>query len=201
MQALGADAIIVHFKNSKEFYHDWTKPGKLAGHLPVIYDNGEGDVIYRVPRRFPDRARVVETARVQALASVLKNQDALRPYVAAVESGPNSPAWVTREGPDAMRIRAAVREGESILVQETWDPSWRAYAAGRPLEIRKDPLGYMEIAAQPGDQEIRLVFELPLENLIGRIITLLSAVAVVAWIWLGRPTSAVRESTSPDAPL
>ena len=71
-----------------------------------------------------------------AALPVLKNADALRPYVAAIESGPDSPAHVTREGPDAMRIRASVKDGESLVVQETWDPAWHAYAGGRALARR-----------------------------------------------------------------
>jgi hypothetical protein len=183
MQALAGDGIIVHFKNSRELYHDFAKPEKFAGHLAVIYDDGEGNVIYRVPRKFPDRARVVETARIRQLPSVLKNADALRPYVAAIEGGPGAQAHVTREGPDAMRIRAEVKSGESIVVQETWDPAWRAYAGGLALEVRKDPVGYMEIAAPPGEREIRLVFELPLENLIGRVIAALSAMVLLWWAY------------------
>jgi hypothetical protein len=193
MQALGGDGLIVHFKNSREIYHDWTKPGKFAGRLPVIYDDA-GDVIYRVPRRFPDRARVVETARVRPLGSVLKNQDALRPYVEAIENGPDSPARVTREGPDAMRIHATLKQGESVIVQETWDPAWHAYSGGRALEVRKDPVEFMEIAAPPGEQEIRLVFELPLENVVGRIMAVLSVVMLLAY-----PISKVRRSAPPDA--
>jgi hypothetical protein len=41
----------------------------------------------------------------------------------------------------------------------------------------------MEIAAPPGEQEIRLVFELPLENLIGRVIAVLSAVVLLWWAY------------------
>jgi hypothetical protein len=186
MQALAGDGIIVHFKNSRELYHDYTKPEKFAGHLAVIYDDGEGNVIYRVPRRFPDRARVVETARLRPLPSIVKNADALRPYVAAIESGPDSQAHVTREGTDAMRIRAALKPGESLVVQETWDSAWRAYAGGHALEVRKDPVGYMEIAAPPGEQEIRLVFELPLENLLGRVLAVLSAVVLLCWAYHSR---------------
>jgi hypothetical protein len=187
MQALGGDAIIVHFKNSRELYHDYTKPEKFAGQLPVIYDDGAGNVIYRVPRRFPDRARVVESEKIRALPAVVKNADSLRPYVAAIESGPDSHAQVTREGTDAMRIRAAVKNGESIVVQETWDPAWRAYADGRALEVRPDPIGFMEIAASPGEQEVRLVFETPLENRIGRVVAILSA-AILLW-WTARSAS------------
>jgi uncharacterized membrane protein YfhO len=104
-----------------------------------------------------------------------------------------------------MRIRAAVKAGESVVVQETWDPGWHAYAGGRALEVRKDPVGYMEIAAQPGEQEIRLVFELPLENMIGRIIAVLSGVILLAYPFAvtqsRRRTSpeASRQSAPPDA--
>jgi uncharacterized membrane protein YfhO len=114
--------------------------------------------------------------------------------VDAIENGPERRARLTRESTDAMRIRASVGPGQSIVVQETWDPAWRAYASGRKLEIRPDPVGYMEIAAPPGEQEIRVVFELPLENLVGRVIALLSAALLLAWAiparsgrWAGEP--------------
>jgi hypothetical protein len=181
MQALGGDAIIVHFKNSRELYHDYTKPEKFAGKLPVIYDDGAGNVIYRVPRRFPDRARVVESARIRNLPLLVKNFDALRPYVSAIEEGPDRRAYLTREGTDAMRIRAPLQAGDSIVVQESWDPAWRAYAGAQPLPVRKDAAGFMEIMAPPGEQEIRLVFELPLENQIGRALSILSAVILLIW--------------------
>src|SRR5205823_11472705 len=119
-------------------------------------------------------ARVVETARLRPVPSLVGNADALRPYVAVIEGGPDSQAHVTRDGPDAMRIRAVVKAGESIVVQETWDPAWRAYSGGRALEVRKDPVGFMEIVLPPGEQEIRLVFELPLENAIGRVMAVVS---------------------------
>jgi hypothetical protein len=185
MQALGGDNLVVHFKNSREMYHDWAKPDKLAGHLPVVYDNGAGDVIYQVPRRFPDHARVVETAKVRALAPVLQDPNALRPYVDAIENGPEQPAHLTREGTDAMQVSATLKPGQSIVVQETYDPAWHAYAGSRPLEIREDPAGFMEIAAPEGQQQIRLVFEPPLENLLGRVITCLSAAALLVWAYRG----------------
>ena len=57
MQSLGVDALIVHDKKSREVYHDYVNPQQYVG-LPVLYDNHQGDVIYRVPRRFTDLARV-----------------------------------------------------------------------------------------------------------------------------------------------
>ena len=36
--------------------------GKGRGLLPVLFDDHQGNPIYRVPRRYPARARVVDTA-------------------------------------------------------------------------------------------------------------------------------------------
>jgi hypothetical protein len=44
----------------------------------------------------------------------------------------------------------------------------------------------MEIAALAGEQEIRLVFELPLENLLGRILALVSAAALLTYPLMNR---------------
>ena len=44
----------------------------------------------------------------------------------------------------------------------------------------------MVIDALPGDQQIHLGFKTPLENYIGRILTLLSALSIVGLMW-GRP--------------
>jgi hypothetical protein len=111
----------------------------------------------------------------------VKYAPALQAYVEAIEVGPDRRAYLARKGTDEMRIRAVVKPGESIVVQETWDPAWHAYAGGRMLEVRKDPVDFMEIMAAPGEQEIRLVFELPLENQIGRVAAVLSAAFLIAW--------------------
>ena len=90
LQAAGADAVIVHDEKSQEIYHDFPNPRKFAGRLDVLYDSGEGDVIYRVPRRFPGLARVVQTARIEAVPSIVAQptNENVRPYVEAVERGP-----------------------------------------------------------------------------------------------------------------
>src|SRR5204863_7162362 len=69
MQSLGVDAVIVHDKKSKEIYHDWIYPEQFAA-LAVLFDDREGNVIYRVPRRFPDLARVVEASRIRGLPAM-----------------------------------------------------------------------------------------------------------------------------------
>ncbi|MGP8243409.1 MAG: hypothetical protein ACLQVN_02700 [Bryobacteraceae bacterium] len=186
LQGVGADAILVNQANSREIFHDYAAPAKFAGILPVIYDNRQGDVIYRVPRRAPAHARVVETSRVAGLAAIpITNQDSPRieAYAAAVEQGPDAPVEMHWEGSDALRIRARFDAGESLLVEESFDTGWRARCDGKRLTIRKDVAGNMLVDVPPGDREVRLAFELPLENLAGRGLTAVSLALLVFCFW------------------
>lgn len=188
MQATGVDAAIVHEKNSREIYHDWGHPQKFAGALPVLHDTGQGDVIYRVPRRFPGLGRVVERRRMEGLRTPAGSTDseAVKAYTAAVEGGPDRLASATWEGTDAMHIRARLGEGESVSVLVSYDPSWRAISRDTVLEIRKDAMGFMRIDAPPGDHDIRLEFRMPLENAAGWIITAWTLIAIGALVFLDR---------------
>jgi uncharacterized membrane protein YfhO len=92
-----------------------------------------------------------------------------------------------------MQLRVHTQPGESILVQETWDEGWRAYDAGRPLEIRKDILNFMRIQTSAGDHDIRLIYDWPLESRIGQGLTLLSLAILVA---VRRPTAMIETMTT-----
>jgi len=185
MQAMGVDAVYAAQPQSEEVYKELRFPQKFAGILPVIFDDGRGNVIYKVPRRYPARARVVETARLNELhpLSGYPYTDRLRAYLDVVEHGPDSPVSLRRASPDTILLRAHLDAGQSILVQESYDPAWRASLETRsgmkPLAIRKDILGFMVVDAPPGDQEIVLRFTTPLENRIGRVITALTMVLLI----------------------
>jgi hypothetical protein len=184
LRALGSDAIVVNDPNSQEIYHDHQHPHKLDGVLPVVYDDGAGNRIYRAPRRFPDRARVVSTA---ALASAMPepvngDQARLKAYVDVVEHGPDSRAEVIRLSSNRMRIRARVEPGQSVLVQESFDPAWRAEAGGKSVPIRADGMGFLVLDAPAGNDDIDLHFDLPLENRVGRGITLVTLAILIVLI-------------------
>ncbi len=176
LTALGADAVIVSDKQSQEIYHDFKIPAKFAGVLPVLYDDGQGNVIYQVPRRYPSLARVVDRARFEALPPLEQtNLDLLRAYTAVVEEGPDAPTTTAWSGTDTMRVHARVAPGQSILVQVTYDPAWHAYAGGQALPVHKDRgADFSVIDAPPGEHDIAFVFEAPLENRIGWVLTWLS---------------------------
>jgi hypothetical protein len=178
MQSYGVDAIVVNGKTSKEIYHDWVYPAKFVNVLPVLHDDGEGNVIYRVPRRFPDLARVVESSRIRSIAPMALAWDAerLQRYAAALEDGPDERAVMTWEGTDAFRIRADIATGQSLIAQVAYDPAWRAEPG---VVIHRDPVGQMLIEAPPGRHDIRVHFDTPLENRIGQIVTLVSTLVLI----------------------
>ena len=151
----------------------------------MLLDNHAGDVIYRVPRRFPDLARAVNTSRVSSLPLIGLdgNPKTLHDYAEALEKGPDSRAFTEWQNVDSMRIRAEIGAGQSLVVQVAYDPQWRAEAGGASLKIRKDALGQMLIELPPGRYDMRLVFETPLENRIGKFISLFSALIVVGLLF------------------
>jgi len=103
-----------------------------------------------------------------------------------VEKGPDlRPDW-RREGMAAMRVETRLAPGQAVLVMETFDPCWRAYSGGRRLPIRPDAMGFMLIEAAPGEHSIRLAFETPLENRVGRAVTVLALLGVAGLLCRGR---------------
>jgi len=195
LRALGADVIMVHDETSQVIYHDMHYPRKFVGVLPVLYDDKQGNVIYRVQRRYPGLARVVETQVARGLGPSRSNYDSERigAYAEALENGPDSPAPTRWVGSDEVRIQARLNAGESVVLQVTYDPAWRAYSGRERLAIEKDAMGFMRIEAPPGAHEIRVVFETPLENRIGRVVSALSGIVVVVllgWGWRRRRETA-----------
>jgi len=179
MQALGVDAVYVSDSRSEEIYKDFENPLKLSRSLPVIYDDQRGDVIYSVPRRRPERARVVATTQIDVTQPPQGDQfvEHLQAYVDVVEHGPNTPVSLVRENAEAMTVRAELGAGQSILVQESYDPAWQASVNGKAVSIRKDVMGFMIVDLPTGEQEVHLRFVTPFENRVGQALTVLT--------WLG----------------
>ena len=179
LKALGVDAMYAAGPKSEEPYKDIQHQERFAA-LPVLFDDGQGNTIWSTSRRYAPRVRVVEKASLNGLQTPRNNQDLerLRPYVELVENGPDSPATLDRQGPDAMLLHARLDTGQSLLVQETWDPAWRASVDGRRLAVRKDPMGFMVVDPGAGDRTVRLEFAMPLENRVGWGLTVLTLLAL-----------------------
>lgn len=189
LQSFGASAVVVHDKRSMEIYKDMVQPELFVGQLDVLHDSGQGDIIYRVPRRYPALARVVDSAQLDAAPEMRAEGDnqLIHQYAAVIEKGPAAEPQFEWLDAHRIRLRAPVGPGQSLLVQETWDPAWRATtASGVPLPIRRTILQYMRLDPPPGDHEILLEFTLPLENRIGWGLALLGAAGVALLAWRAR---------------
>jgi hypothetical protein len=183
LKAMGVDAMYLAHKNSQEPYKDGLHPERFFT-LPVLFDDGLGNTLYGAGRRYPARVRVVETARLAATFAPRSNDDleSLRAYVGTIENGPDSPATLQRQGSDAMVLHARLDAGQSLLVQETWDPAWQASTGGQPLPVRPDAMGFMVVDPPPGDRTVQLEFVMPLENRVGWGVTALSLLVLAGLV-------------------
>jgi hypothetical protein len=188
LQVLGADAVIVNGPNSTEKYHDFLYPEKFNGKLPVVYDDGAGNIIYQVPRRYKSLARVADRSTLDTLPSIPGNGDqpSLQSWFNALENGPDVLTATEWTSTDSLRVRAPVQFGQSVVVQVTYDPSWRAYVHGASVPIRPNGLGFMTVDAPPGTHEVLLEFATPSENKVGRALLLMSFLALGGLVYLGR---------------
>jgi len=179
LKAMGVDAMYLAGPQSQEPYKDGLNHDRFFT-LPVLFDDGQGNTLYNTRRRYAPRARVVETAKLAATFPPRRNDDldSLRPYVDVIENGPDAPVAVERPSTDIMLLHARFDPGQSLLVQETWDPGWQASVDGQPLPVRKDPMNFMVIDPPPGDRTVRLEFPMPLENRVGWGLTGLTLMAL-----------------------
>jgi len=98
---------------------------------------------------------------------------------------PQPETTVTWSGFDDLQVKAQVREGQSVLVQETYDSGWHAYENGRALKIRRDPaMSFMVIDIAPGTHTIDMKFEVPLENRVGQGLLAIALLSVAGLVFL-----------------
>ncbi len=189
LQALGTDAVIVPDKNSLEPYGDYSEPHKFQSVTNTLYDDRHGTAIYRIPRVHPSIGRIVDNQAIASVGSIRGGDDVetLTKYVKAVEN-PDQPATdVTWTGFDDVALQATVAQGQSVLLQETYDPVWKAEENGKPLQISRDPvMGFMMIGVPPGNHQIHMHFGTPSENRWGQLLFVLSSLTVAVLLFLRR---------------
>jgi hypothetical protein len=179
LKAMGVDVMYAAGPNSEEPYKDIHNTERFAA-LPLLWDDGQGNKLWSTQRRFRPRARVVDTAGLNGVPVPRDRFDIehLRAYVDVIENGPDSPVTIERPSTDAMLLHAKFDSGQSLLVQETWDPAWRASVDGKSLPVRKDQMGFMVVDPPPGGRTVRLEFSMPLENRVGWGLTGLTLIAL-----------------------
>jgi hypothetical protein len=177
LQALGVDVIVVPGANSQEPYKDFPKPEVYAG-WPLLRDDGEGNRYYSTARRVTGIVRIVNRLQIESLPPIPADNESvlLKAYVDAVEPEPpggddHSRTHYHWNNSDQWEIDSEIQPGESLLLQENYDPFWRATVDGRRQDIRRDPVGFMLLDLPPGKHLVQMTFETPLEVTLGRLLT------------------------------
>ena len=100
--------------------------------------------------------------------------------------GTGTAATLTWRGFDQAEIDAKAGRGQSVLVEETWDPAWHAYENGEELPVRAaNTMGFMLIDAPEGEHRIRMLFETPLENRAGQVLFILTGIVIAGLVIAG----------------
>jgi hypothetical protein len=182
LQALGVDVLIVPGPTSQEPYKDFVNP-RMYADWPLLRDDGEGNRYYNVPRRVAGIVRIVDRTRIESIPRIPADNEKLQiqAYAGAVEALP--PGGDDRDrthyhwnGSDQWGVDAQIQPGESLLLQENYDPAWRAYVDGQVHAIQRDALGFMLLDLEPGQHSVRMAFETPAEVIAGRLLTLFTLV-------------------------
>ena len=64
---------------------------------------------------------------------------------------------------DEVRLKARLEAGQRLLVQESYDPAWRAYVNGKAVPTAIDPVGFLLLDPGPGEHDVTLRFETPVK--------------------------------------
>jgi hypothetical protein len=156
MQAFGVDQVMVNDKTSALPIVDFEHPHKYQGVLPVLWEDGQGNWIYAIPRKHAGLARVVDAARYAALQPPASgdDQERIQAYVDVLERSSPAVAATRWLSSDSLEIRAETASGQAIAVH-----------------VERDAFGQMRIQLPPGKHQLQLQFDTPLENTVGRWLT------------------------------
>lgn len=169
MQSLGVDNVIVNDNTSQLPIVDYMYPHKYKGVLRVLWEDGQGNWIYAIPRKNQSRARVVDLSRYASLRSPKDGSDeeAVNAYADVMERSSNAIAETRWLNSDTLAIDAEILPGQALAVQVSFDDYWRARENGQQYSITRDALGQMRIDLPAGRHHIEMRFETPLENTAG----------------------------------
>lgn len=153
MRALNVRAAVVHQAASREYFH-WYSPAIENASLPVLSDDGQGNLIYDVPDSGLSDAVVVDLAQWRGLKPLRSTNDEARLAAYVEWARGKRPVAVSWQGDGAATLNTELADGEGVLVKMNNDRGWRAHGA----DVDTDPIGFMVLRAPAGRHEIALSF-------------------------------------------
>jgi len=177
LRALSVQYLVVHGDASAEHFHWFVQPERFAA-FPAVWSNGHGDTIYRVPPPDAEQAVVVDLHQLEQLGQLRSTDDAayLESYVTWARG--KRAAAIQWLAPGRAEIRTALAAGEGVLVKVNYNPGWRTSAGA----VRPDPIGFLLITGAHNAPSVTLRFGAPWGYWVGRAVTLVTIVLLLARI-------------------
>ena len=180
LQALGAHAVVVPGPQSSEVYKPFANPRKFEGLLPVLWREGD-DTIYAVPARSSSLAHVLPAQAAVARTPIHGLDVAgIERYVQALNDPALPEATLLWRNPSAADISATMQPEQTVSVQVTYHPGWRATVNGGALPVQRDGLGLIHLEPRcNGRCDLTLMFDGGVEWQAARFASLLSAAMAI----------------------
>jgi hypothetical protein len=174
LKALGSEYVVIHGRQSREYYRDFFQPDRIAAILPAVY-RIEDDTVYALPSR--PLAHLMSAEELPA-SDVRGHPEILTRYVAAIDDTSRPVLHVQWSDTSTLIVSGPVEAGRLVALQVNADPGWRATQNGLELPIDEDRLGFMVLHPAPAAQtQIELHYRGTAEQ---RIMAVVSAIAWIA---------------------
>ena len=188
MEAFGCSAIIGDSPQSREIYHPYRVPDKLAG-LPEIWRDGP-EVIYAVPRASTSLAHAVRASDLPAIRPFPYDATPLAPYLRALHDPALPPAPFRWTSAHSALIQSDLRPDILLSVQISYDKGWSARVNGETRRTWEDRLGQMVVEPRcAGPCTVELSYDGGAEARIAAWLSRLALAGGVLWILLWRKPS------------
>lgn len=179
LRSFGDGAVVVSGPDSHEFWKPYLNPFKFEGVLKPLWRQ-EGVTIYEIPQRSASLAHVIpESALVRRAPSSFADIAGLERYASAIED-PSLPLAQFEWTGNHARVRSQAAPGQTISIQLTYHPGWRAASSGRTIPIHRDGLGLMWLSCT-GACDISLDYNGGVELNLCRWLSYLTAAGLLAF--------------------
>lgn len=166
---------------SSETYKDYKVPQEKFESVLKTNTVLDGDIFFDVPLKNNSIAKVVDAGAYKSIEKP-KNAidgDPINAYVAWMEEKADRKLAVNKISASHLIISGDLKEGEAVLVQDTFDVGWKAKGSGG-WKVVRDPLDFMVLTPnKSGKFEVDLNYTKPWSVYLGYLITLVTLGLIV----------------------
>lgn len=161
---------------SAETYKDYKVPQAKFESVLMANTTLDGDIFYNVPLRNNSLAKVVDANAYKSIKKPFNAIDSepINAYVGWMEEKSDRKLNIEKISASHLKIGGEIKDGEAVLVQETFDVGWKVKGNGG-WKIVRDPLDFMVLTpSDPGKFEVDLIYTKPWSVYLGYLITLVT---------------------------